>query len=281
MPDGYRPGRSGGGARRLGGLASATEIILCLRLISRLPLPALPGEDEPHARPELETVARMLPAAGAVLASLGALALLLGLGLGFGPWLSATLALATLTLASGAFHEDGLADTADGLGGGANAERRLEIMRDSRIGSFGASALTLGFALRIAALATLAARVDSAGAAAAVVATGAVSRAAALVPMMLLRPARSDGLAAKGRPSLSAFRVAWLWAAGIGFGLALLTSLPLLGMAMAFALAIGAALLVTGTAARLIGGHTGDLGGAAQQLGEVAAMLGLLIAVPG
>ena len=72
------------------------------------------------------------------------------------PALTAGWALAALVLLTGGFHEDGLADTADGFGGGRTRERKLEIMRDSRIGSYGALALVLSVGIRAAALATMA-----------------------------------------------------------------------------------------------------------------------------
>src|SRR5215207_10362704 len=99
--------------------------------------------------------------------------------------------IAALTLATGALHEDGLADAADGLGGGATPERRLEIMRDSRIGSYGGAALILAFGLRIAALATLAERMSTGSVAMAIITTACVSRVAALLLFGLSPPARS------------------------------------------------------------------------------------------
>src|SRR5918995_350416 len=115
--------------------ALTVDLVQALRFYSRLPLPAL--------------------------------AMGVALVLGLGPWLAATLSVAVMTLTTGALHEDGLADTADSFGG-ATRERRLEIMRDSRIGSYGTAALILAFALRIGALAALVSRVDSSAAFAAV-----------------------------------------------------------------------------------------------------------------
>jgi adenosylcobinamide-GDP ribazoletransferase len=268
------------GSWRSVGYSFAADVGAALRFSSRLPVPPLPGEADPHAMPDVQRMARALPVAGAVIGAVGGAVLVVALALGFGPWLSAALAVAALTLATGAFHEDGLADTADGFGGGATPERRLAIMRDSRIGSFGATALVLAFTLRIAALATIAARLDALGAAAALVHAATASRAAELGPLALLPPARRDGAsAAFGRPSPGALGTAVLVAAGVAAILALATALPGWGVVLGFGLAAGVALGMTRLSARLIGGQTGDVAGAAQQLAEIAVLLGLLIAL--
>jgi adenosylcobinamide-GDP ribazoletransferase len=155
-------------------------------------------------------------------------------------------------------------------------------MRDSRIGTFGASALVLAFACRIAGLATLAERLDLAAVMAALVIVGALSRSAALLPMALLPPARAAGLGQNlGTDSRHTHAFAWGLSAVIAILLASLTALPWSGLALALALAIGAGLSITALAKRLIRGHTGDVAGAVQQAAEVAALLGLLIAVRG
>jgi len=116
------------------------DLAACLRFYSRLPVPRLHGEGDIHAAPDFRTAPRMLPLAGLILALPAALTLLAARGLGLGPFLAAALALTVMVLVTGALHEDGLADLADGCGG-ATRERRLEIMRDSRLGSYGAIAL--------------------------------------------------------------------------------------------------------------------------------------------
>ncbi len=251
----------------------------CLRFYSRLPVPALPGEGDPHAAPDFTRVPRMLPLAGLVLALPGAVVLLAAWALGLGPFLAATLAVATGALITGALHEDGLADVADGFGGGTTRERRLEIMRDSRIGAYGGVALVLALALRIGALATLLDRTGS-GAALALVLAAALSRSAALAPMVLLDPARRDGAAAAvGRPG----RPALILAGALALALALLGALlglppgGILGMLLLSGLG---ALAVTALARRRIGGQTGDVIGACQQVAEIAALLGLVAAIP-
>lgn len=255
------------------------DLAACLRFYSRLPLPRFPGEPDPHAVPDFRTIPRMLPLAGLILALPPALVLLAGWWIDLGPFVAATLAVAVAVMLTGALHEDGLADVADGFGGGATPERRLEIMKDSRIGAYGGVALVLALALRIGALATLLDRVD-AGAAVALVLAAALSRTAALAPMVLLDPARRDGAAAAvGRPGHPALMVAGTLAFALAL-LAALLGLPFGGIVLMLVLSGLGALAVTALARRRIGGQTGDVIGACQQVAEIAALLGLVAAVP-
>ena len=132
-----------------------------MRFYSRLPVPALPWEQDAHALPNFPRLVRVIPLAGLLLGLVPAAAMIVALALDLGPWLSAMLAVAAMVLATGALHEDGLADVADSFGA-TTRDRRLEIMRDSRIGSFGAAALFLALALRIGALAEIVSRADAA-----------------------------------------------------------------------------------------------------------------------
>ncbi|WP_279357087.1 adenosylcobinamide-GDP ribazoletransferase [Methylobacterium indicum] len=255
------------------------DLAACLRFYSRLPVPALPGETDRHAAPDFRTVPRMLPLAGLVIGLPGAVALAAGLSLGLGPFLAATLALTFSTLVTGALHEDGLADVADGFGGGLTVARRLEIMRDSRIGAYGAAALVLSYALRIGALATLADRIGW-RVALALLAVAALSRTAALWPLCRLPPARPDGAAhAVGRPSGATHATAWALCLAVLIAAGLL-GLPWLGLALAGILAFVAAWTLARMAAHLVGGQTGDVIGASQQTAEIAALLALVIAIP-
>lgn len=253
-----------------------TDAARCLRFYSRLALPRLPWEGDPHAVPDFTRAPRALPLAGAVIGGLGGAVLWAGLGLGLGPAVSAVLAVAALVLATGALHEDGLADLADGLGG-ATPERRLEIMRDSRIGSFGASALILSLALRIGVLATLSGRLDPAAAAAAVVFAAAQSRSAALLVLAHGPPARRDGAAFQvGKPSPATLLTALLVSSGIGLALVWAAALPGRGVLLGVGLSSLAAAQVARASRRWLGGQTGDTVGAAQQLAEIVCLLALL-----
>ena len=124
------------------------DFLACLRFYSRLPVPVLPFEAEPYAMLDFSTSVRVLPFAGFFIGGLGGLVLWGASLLGLSPLIAAAFALSFLLLATGAFHEDGLADTADGLGGGMTIERKLEIMKDSRIGTFGGAALIMSLLLR-------------------------------------------------------------------------------------------------------------------------------------
>jgi len=212
----------------------------------------------------------MLPLAGALIGGLGALALLAALQLGLSLQLAACFAVFALIVATGALHEDGLADFADAAGG-ATIEQRLQIMKDSRLGTFGALALAASVLLRIFSLSIIA-RHHPAFAALVLVSTGAVSRTLAFLPLVLLKPARADGAgfaAQSGETRLGAAALITL----------LIALLPLCGganiwrivnavLASAFA-AYGVTIL----ARKHLGGHTGDVAGATQQVAEITTYL--------
>lgn len=191
-----------------------------------------------------------------------------------GLWGAALAALAAVVaglVLTGALHEDGLADTFDGLGGGASADRSLEIMRDSRIGSFGALALGMVLGATLLALAQLGAQ----AAPAALVGAAALSRAAVAVILRhgpYLR-AQGTGTGMTG-PQGAEGALATIIAAAV----ALLLASVMLGGAVLGGLAglvIGAGLIWL-WARRRLGGVTGDILGAAQQLGALGFLLGVL-----
>ncbi|HET7198851.1 MAG TPA: adenosylcobinamide-GDP ribazoletransferase [Burkholderiales bacterium] len=255
---------------------AAARTLEALRFYSRLPVPALGFEREPFAVPDLKRLAPSAPLAGAIIGACGAIVLLAARALALPPLIAAALALSALILVTGGLHEDGLADVADGFGGGATRERKLEIMRDSRLGAYGAAALVLSLLLRAAAVAALTRESVAIGAGALILA-GAISRACSLAPIALLDPARSNGAGASvGRLGPDAFgkSVAAALAVSVILGLVLLG----LGRALlAFILAWAASVAMTVIAKRQIGGQTGDVAGAAQQLAEIACLVGLLI----
>jgi adenosylcobinamide-GDP ribazoletransferase len=251
---------------------AARDIADALRFFTRLPVGRATGAESL----DIDRIAWAAPIAGAVAGLIGALVLALTAALGLPPILRAGLATAALVAATGALHEDGLADAADGFGGGATRAAKLEIMRDSRIGAYGALALTLALILRVGAL-TAALDGGSWRASFSLILVAALSRAAALTPLALLAPARADGAgAAAGRLDSNALAAAW------GSALAIAFALGLAGPGLAhglFALLMtgAAALLIAALARRAIGGQTGDVAGAAQQCGEIAGWCGLLI----
>ena len=242
------------------------ETAEALRFFSRLPIPggAIAAGDEPF-----RGALRCAPYAGAVLGLCSGLMLLAATNAGATAQVAAWLVVGLAALITGAMHEDGLADVADGFGGGYTREKRLEIMRDSRIGAFGASALILSFGVRVAALTALAAAPERA--ILVLVAAGAVSRAACLAPLVLLPPARADGL---GRAALmSRAQAGKSWIAAAAFALApLLAGFPLGACLASLLLAAFAVRALCAWAQRMIGGQTGDVAGAAQQVAEILVL---------
>lgn len=237
-----------------------SDLLSAFGLLSRLPLPNHTGTGAASAW--------AWPLVGAVLGALGAALASAALWLGVTPGVTAVLVLALGAMLTGGLHEDGLSDTADGLFGGWTRERRLEIMKDSRVGSYGVLALVLVVLARWSALTALLVFGGPTHAHwAALVSTGALSRAPMALIMALLPNARGEGLShATGRPSHATALVALGLAVAIA---AALTGWAALTMAAA---ALGAGVLLSISALRRIGGQTGDILGASQQLAETACL---------
>ncbi len=232
----------------------ARECRTAVALLTRIPVGRSPPS--PPAR-----AVWAYPVAGALVGAIAAATLLAAAASGVPPLPAAVLALLAEALATGGLHEDGLADTVDALSGGWTAERRLAILRDSRIGAHGALALVLAASLRIGAVASLPPR----QAAPALLAAAILSRGAMLPLLALSRPARPDGLGASlaEAPAISVLSGLVLACAfGILFGDP--RFLP------AAALAAGLGLAV---ARRRFGGFTGDLLGATAVTAESAVLL--------
>jgi len=240
------------------------QLVVGFLFLTRLRLPA-PGHWPEDA---VARAAWAFPVVGAVLGLLGGGVALLAQRLGLPVLAAALLGLAATMLATGALHEDGLADTVDGLGGGTTRERKLEIMRDSRVGSYGVLALLIGLGLRAAALSTLLGG-DAMSVLGAMVAAHAVSRAGLPAIMHGFDPARPGGLAAGAdRPDAVTAQAA----AALGV-LAALAGLGWWRGILALAVAAAAMGATAMLARRQIGGYTGDVLGAAQQLAEAAVLL--------
>ncbi len=243
------------------------DITTALAFLTRLPLPPLsPLPLEPDRPPDLARATRAMPLVGAAIGLGGAAAYWLSGALGLTPAIAGLLAVATTILLTGALHEDGLADSADGLFANAEPARRLEIMRDSRTGAYGALALILSVGLRASALAAIAA---PGPAAAALIAAHALARTLPPAVMAWAPLARDDGLAASAGQAEAEH--AWT-ALGLGAAIALL----LLGIGAGFAALIAAGLAgfaMIRLARARIGGYTGDILGAIEQLGEIAVLL--------
>ena len=246
------------------------DLFICLRFFSRLPIPGTERERKLGAGGLTAAVA-MAPLAGLVLAIGPALVLSAANALHMPASTAALLALSALVVVTGALHEDALADCADGFGGGRTQERKLAIMRDSRIGAYGATAIALSLLLRAAAL-TGAAAADRGVSAFLVAAT--LSRFACFVPLALLPAARIDG-AGVAVGSIGWGRLLTASALAIGFSVAV-SLIAGSGIGRAVVAAIAAALASVAVAVvawRQIGGQTGDVAGTAQQAAEIAALL--------
>jgi len=231
-------------------LPTLQDLLTAFMLLTRLPVGWLGSGSSDLARSVWA-----FPVVGLVVGLAGGFGYWLLYGIGVPAWLAASWGLAAILIVSGAFHEDGLADTADGFGGGRTRERKLEIMRDSRIGSYGAVVLALSLLIRIGALAAL-------------IAAAMAGRAAMIVPLLLLRPARTDGMA-------SGMGHVPQWSAALGLGLTGLVLLFLLPVGGAFAVAVSAgaaALAMTWLVRAQLGGHTGDTLGAVEVVVECVTL---------
>jgi adenosylcobinamide-GDP ribazoletransferase len=242
--------------------AQFLDLAVAFALLTRLPLPHLPEAG-------FANQARAGWAFGVVGAVVGLIAGVVGLvasWLGLPDSAAAGLALMAMIVVSGAMHEDGLADTVDGLWGGWTVERRLEIMKDSAIGTYGVLALIVSLGLRWVAITELLPH-----GIAPLIAAGAVSRGLLPAVMATLPHARRDGLArAVGAPDR---RVA-IAAAAVGGGLALMGA----GAAAVLpGILAGLGVAIVAQIARVrIGGQTGDILGACQQVAEITLLLGFV-----
>ena len=246
-------------ARRIAELAAA------FTLLTRLPVQRL-GPTPPAAAFGRGVWA--YPVVGATIGAAAGGVAAAGLRAGLPASLAAIGAVAASVLLTGGLHEDGVADTADGLGGGSTRARKLAIMRDSRIGSFGAIALVLTLAARLAAIAAIA---GTGRVVACLIAAGALGRAGMLVPLLLLEPARDEGMAAR----LGAV-ARWPALAGVAVGAALaFAALPAGEALRGIGLALLGALGMTWLCRRHLGGYTGDTLGATCVVVECAVLAGL------
>jgi adenosylcobinamide-GDP ribazoletransferase len=253
----------------------ASELLNELRMaalfLTRLPPSILGGAA--GERPDFTTAARMFPLVGAGIGVAGGLVLVIAIGLGEPPFLAALLAVVAMIALTGALHEDGLADTADGFGGGASAERKLAIMGDSRIGTYGTLALLISVLIRTTTLSAIAAK-GAFTAALLLVAAEAASRAALVRFWHSLPSARPGSLSeTSGAPGDQAMTIAIALAGGI----VILAVIPTLGLGAAVVsslLLVLAAYGFTRLSDNQIGGRTGDTLGACQQVAAAAFLIG-------
>jgi adenosylcobinamide-GDP ribazoletransferase len=260
----------------------SAQLRLAVAFLTRLPVEHAPDDDDllpDAAQPDLAASMWLFPLVGFAIGGAGALVLGLLAWASVPAPVAATLAIGGMIWLTGALHEDGLSDIADGFGGGGDRERKLEIMRDSRLGAYGTVTLAVVVVAKIAALATIAAH-DVGAAAGALIAAAVWSRALIAPTMRWLEPARDDGLGANaGEPSEGD---SWK-----GLGLAVLLVLLVLVTPAGFGIitvliAGGLGSFVVGLIAfRQIGGYTGDVLGAAQAIAETAALVAASAVISG
>ncbi len=261
----------------------ARHWLLALQFFTRIPVTGRLAAWAGYSPEMLRASAAHMPSIGALVGLLGALpfaALLWALpGVPAAPWVAALISTAWTVWLTGAFHEDGLSDLADGLGGSYDRERALEIMKDSRIGSFGAVALVLAFGTKCALLAMLA-QIEPALAVAALFGAHVSSRLAPLFVIATL-PHVGDTPRSKSKPLADAISAASLLA-GLGWWLLAMAMLIWIMPTPAWALAVlgtaSAAAWMRRLLRRRLQGFTGDGLGAIQQVGEIAFYLGLALA---
>jgi adenosylcobinamide-GDP ribazoletransferase len=229
---------------------------------TRLPL----THSKPTAGEDVARASWAFPIAGVLVGSTGALIYWTAFRLGLHAAPAAALALAATLIATGGLHEDGLADTADGFGGGKDAAHKREIMRDSRIGTYGACALIISLVLRWSAVTAIA---DPLSVMMALIAAHASARAALPIFMRFVPQARSDGLSARaGQPPPTSIAVAALLGI-LALGLALGPIAALVGLF----LVTSADVFLAWLCMRQIGGQTGDVIGAVEQINEILILL--------
>jgi adenosylcobinamide-GDP ribazoletransferase len=252
----------------------------CLAFFSRIPVATLFGPVS-DGLPDFERASRTLPLVGLLLGLLSLVPATLfdaiALTAPLPPMLLAGLTLATMALLTGGLHEDGLADMADGFGGGHTIERKIEIMKDSRLGSFGALALLFSVLIRFSILSYLFENYGVWTGGVAFLASSMVSRVPMLHVWYTLPAARLHGLSSvAGQPTTISY--------GIGVGIAAIVTgcliVPYFGFTAALSAFIGvvfASGYMVWLSQRHIRGQTGDVLGGSQQIGEIAFGVGLLL----
>lgn len=248
-------------------VAKEIKLFICaVQFLARIPTPQLDD-----FQPEwIQQSARYFPVVGLMVGGVSGGILLLA-SLLWSPWIAAVLAVAAGMALTGCFHEDGLADTADGIGGGQTRSRRLEIMKDSRLGTYGASVLFMSLALRILCIGTLATISPLLGLFC-VLAGNAMGRSIAVLAMAAMPYGGDPGMAKEGKPDrTTALNVVIALSVG---ALALLPFTPLQAT-IAVVVGIAVAAIPACLAWRLLGGRTGDVLGAIEQAFEIGFLLAL------
>ena len=237
-----------------------TGFVDALQFLTRIPI------EVSGRRPSVGRAMPWFPVVGALVGALvgGAVA---ALWYGVPPLVAATVAIALGLLVTGAFHEDGLGDTADAFGGGGTVDRRLQILKDPRQGTYGVCAICASIVLRVACVASIPGPAAMFGA---LVAAGALGRASAVVLTATMPPATLGGLGAAAAAGEMAPRAAWFSVAGA----IAIAALAVGWWAGPLVLAAGVAAWIIGTMAdHKIGGVVGDVLGAVEVVTECLCLI--------
>lgn len=250
------------------------DIARAAGFLSRLPMPARHFDDYDGS---LSRACGMFPVAGLLIALLPALALWVLALFNANAALTAVITLAILIAVTGALHEDGLADSADAFGARGGHEHMLEIMKDSRIGTYGVLALLLSFSLRAISLTIILSVTGGWNTLLVLLGVAAASRAAMVWHWSQLPPARHNGVAASaGAPGDTATRLA-LGSGGILFAALVAVSTGLTAALLALLVVVAATSWWTSQVRARLGGHTGDTIGATQQISETLSLTALAL----
>lgn len=234
------------------------EIRIAMMLLTRFPMGRVADPV-----PTLADARWAYPLAGLPVGLATGLAFSAALWVGLEPMLAAWLAVGTGAIVTGGLHHDGLADVADGFWGGHSAERRLEIMRDSRMGSYGVIAIVITLSVLAQSIEMISPQVHD------FVAIAVLSRCAMVFVLISMRPARGDGLGYSAQ-----IHTHWHGLIILGFGGAAVLLLGALGIVAAIVGAL-VPLGIGALAYRKIGGQTGDVLGATQLVSATAMWVAL------
>ncbi|MEM9441841.1 MAG: adenosylcobinamide-GDP ribazoletransferase [Pseudomonadota bacterium] len=243
------------------------KLFIAIQFLTRLPTPT--KFQRCWSMEDLRESVHMFPLVGVLVGLAACLVYVAAVSLNLPLVVATILAVATQILMTGALHEDGLADVCDGFGGGHTIEQKLAIMRDSRLGTYGAIGLILGLGLRLAAIVHLAEHGDVWFVVAGLIAAATLSRAAMPLAMLFMPQARPEGLAASaGRPRQSKSFVS----AALG-GIAVFLCLPPVEATIVIVVSIVSAALFLDLSRRQIGGITGDVLGGLQQVLDILVLV--------
>jgi adenosylcobinamide-GDP ribazoletransferase len=261
------------------------HVLLALQFFTRIPIPGRLGQWVGYSPAMLQASVAHFPAIGALIGAgtAGVFALVWGLlpHSSSSAWIAAVMSTVFSALVTGALHEDGLADTADGLGGGATREKALEIMKDSRIGSYGAMALLLALLVKLGLL-TLLAQIGASWVLAGLLAAHVSSR---FTPLWLIHSMDYIGNAAQSKSQFLAERIpgVGLWVGLLWWGAAMAVVslwLPPRVWLMGMLGAVCGTLIMAWRLQRRLHGYTGDGLGATQQLAEIGFYFGMVLVAP-